>query len=271
MQRFVLGGDAPQNAFSDFEKYSICYKFFENKFEDGATEEEVYPEYLPDEIISEKIKSNLSFEYPFEALKDIESKSAVAVISHKADKRDFSFTERPAFMSKNGLTPAARGTATHRFMQFADFSKAKENLEEEIERLYEWEYMTFSEKLAVDLTAVEKFFKSELFARMERSERLEREMRFLTELPAGKIKKGLNKNIAEEKIVIQGSVDCVFVEDDSIVVVDFKTDRVTDEDALKEAYSEQLQIYALACEKIFCKPIKQKVIYSFALSREIIL
>ncbi len=269
MQRFILGADAPDNAFSDLENYSISYKPFDYQISDTETDNKISTEFMPDDDLSELIRDNLNYVYPYEALKEIESKSAVAVIAHKADKRDFSFTERPSFMSKNGLTPAARGTATHRFMQFADFSKAREDLTSEIDRLYEWEFITLSEKSAIDLAAVEKFFQSRLFARMERSERVEREMRFLTELPAGKLKGGLDDSISEEKVVIQGSVDCVFVEDDSVVVVDFKTDRVTDENALREAYAEQLGIYALACEKIFCKPVKQKIIYSFALSREI--
>ena len=37
---------------------------------------------------------------------------------------------------------------------------------------------------------------------------------------------------------------------------------------LAETYGEQLNIYALACEKIFNKPVKQKLIYSFKFDRE---
>ena len=45
-----------------------------------------------------------------------------------------------------------------------------------------------------------------------------------------------------------------------------KTDRVDDITDLKNAYSEQLSIYALACEKIFEKQVKEKIIYSFKFS-----
>lgn len=271
MQRLILGGEAPDTALSDFENYNISYNAFVEEGSKAQTEEANDDQFSPDQKISGLIKENLKYAYPYQALKDIESKSSVAVISHKASEKDFSFTERPAFMAKNGLTPAARGTATHRFMQFADFARAKEDLAGETERLYEWEFITFAEKSAIDLSSVGKFFQSNLFARMESSERLEREMRFLTELPAGELKSGLDENLAEEKIVIQGSVDCVFVEDDGIVVVDFKTDRVKDKNSLVEAYREQLEIYALACKKIFRKPVKQKIIYSFTLSEEIVL
>ena len=72
-----------------------------------------------------------------------------------------------------------------------------------------------------------------------------------------------------EKIIVQGAVDLCFEEDGEIVVLDFKTDHAKDGEALRAAYGGQLAIYALACEKIFEKPVKQTVIYSFALSKEI--
>mgnify|MGYP001512425754 FL=1 len=61
-------------------------------------------------------------------------------------------------------------------------------------------------------------------------------------------------------------MDLLFEEDDGIVVLDFKTDRTDDPEQLREAYGEQLSIYAAACQKIFEKKVKQKAIYSFALS-----
>ena len=79
----------------------------------------------------------------------------------------------------------------------------------------------------------------------------------------------LDERVKDEKIVVQGAVDICFVENEEVVILDFKTDRVEDDAALNQAYAEQLNIYALACEKIFGLPIKQKIIYSFALSKEI--
>ena len=40
-------------------------------------------------------------------------------------------------------------------------------------------------------------------------------------------------------------------------------------EAFVDAYSEQLNIYAIACEKIFKKAVKEKIIYSFSLGVEI--
>ena len=83
-------------------------------------------------------------------------------------------------------------------------------------------------------------------------------------MPALKIKPDLSENLKDETVIVQGAVDVCFIEDDGMVILDFKTDRVDDISVLKETYGEQLSIYAFACEKIFGKPVKQKIIYSFS-------
>ncbi len=222
-----------------------------------------------DNELADKISAAITYKYPYESLKNIESKASVTEVAHKAEKGEYSFSSLPAFLSKKGMTPAQIGTATHRFMQFADLSLAEADLSAEIDRLYEWEFITLKEKEAIDTQSVRKFFQSDVYRRMKASSRVEREMRFLTEISAGSINPELDSAVRDEKIVVQGSVDCVFVEDDGIVVVDFKTDRISNENDLSVAYGEQLDIYAKACEKIFELPVKQKLIYSFALSSEV--
>ena len=94
-------------------------------------------------------------------------------------------------------------------------------------------------------------------------------MRFLTELPVQKIAPQLDSSFESEKIIVQGAVDVCFEEEDGLVILDFKTDRTDDPLSLKATYGEQLNIYALAAEKIFKKPVKQKIIYSFFHKKEI--
>ncbi|MDO4842782.1 MAG: PD-(D/E)XK nuclease family protein, partial [Phoenicibacter congonensis] len=70
---------------------------------------------------------------------------------------------------------------------------------------------------------------------------------------------------ANEPIAVQGIADCIFIENGGAVIVDYKTDRVENEQALIDRYSAQLNLYAKAFEKILNMPIKQKIIYSFHL------
>lgn len=222
-----------------------------------------------DNCVAKKLKENFNYKYPYEQLKRVESKASVAIIAHKAEEKDYSFTSRPAFLSRSGMTPTQRGTATHRFMQYCDFYLAKENLLAEIERIYENEYLSIAEKNAIDIEAVKKFFDSPLYARIVNSDRVEREMRFLTEIPATELNGELPDALKDEMVVVQGQVDCVFIEKGEVVVIDFKTDRVKNPKDLIDTYAEQLEIYAKACAKIFELPIKEKILYSFTLSKEV--
>lgn len=258
-QRLILSNDS-----------DIDFKYNEFKECDDSSElENNENEFCADFKMADVIRNNIEYVYPFEAIKSVASKSSVAEIAHKAEIRDFSFTAIPDFLSKFGMAPAKRGTATHRFMQFADFQNAAKSVKEELDRLYEWEFISENERDAVDISAVQKFFDNEIYARITKSRNMQREMRFLTEIPVFELDNTVPETIRNEKVIVQGSVDCVFIENDELVILDFKTDRIKTAEDLTAAYSEQLNIYAKACAKIFELPIKQLLIYSFALSKTI--
>lgn len=72
-----------------------------------------------------------------------------------------------------------------------------------------------------------------------------------------------------ELILIQGIIDAYFEEPDGLVVLDYKTDKVNNGKELAEKYQEQLRYYAKALEQISGKKVKEKIIYSFTLKKEI--
>ncbi|MBQ8203595.1 MAG: helicase-exonuclease AddAB subunit AddA [Clostridia bacterium] len=220
---------------------------------------------IANDDITQRIKKNLSYKYPLEALGSVRSKISVSDLANKAESDRFAFTHKPSFMLENGLSAAGKGTATHSVMQFIDMSK-KPDVDAEIDRLAEWQYITEEQAGAVDRKAISEFFDSPLYERISKSLDIRREMRFLSEIPASRIDDALPEKIKDTPVIIQGAVDLCFAEEDGIVVLDFKTDRVDNIDKLRETYSEQLNIYAAACEKIMGKPIKEKIIYSFNLS-----
>lgn len=221
-----------------------------------------------DKELSERIRENIGYAYPYEKLFEIEAKCSVSALANKAESEKYAFSARPAFMSDGGITATERGTATHKIIEFIDFNKT-DDIEAEIERLYEWQYISEREAKAVSRKKLRAFFDSPLFARIKASPLVKREMRFLTEVPVSAVDPDLKDAFSDEKVIVQGAVDLCFEENGEIIVVDFKTDRTDNPADLAAAYGEQLSIYAAACEKIFEKKVKQKIIYSFALSEEI--
>ena len=73
----------------------------------------------------------------------------------------------------------------------------------------------------------------------------------------------------EETVLVQGIIDVWFEEDGELVVLDYKTDRVFKEEILREKYHTQLDYYARALEQLTGKCVKEKIIYSFTMQKEI--
>jgi ATP-dependent helicase/nuclease subunit A len=61
----------------------------------------------------------------------------------------------------------------------------------------------------------------------------------------------------------------MFIEDDGIVILDFKTDKIANEEDFIKVYKEQLDYYSIACEKIINMPVKERYIYSLYLGKSI--
>ena len=176
---------------------------------------------------------------------------------------------RPSFLEKEGLSPAERGTALHKFMQFSDYDRAHENPGAEVERLVQHGFLSEAEGKAVDQKRVSAFFQSALARRMLQSETLLREYKFTFFLPAGECDEGLPAEVANEQVLVQGIADCVFVENGRLVIVDYKTDRVSDEAALAGRYRAQLSVYRRALAECISLPVGKRFCIPFHLGKEI--
>ncbi len=221
----------------------------------------------PDEM--KAVSEILDYRYPFAELRLIETKTSVSALTKRKAGREFCATTRPAFLSAGGLTPTERGTALHKFMQYADFKAAKENPTAEIERLYEAEFISRAEADSIEMPRVKAFLQTELFARMMKADRLYREQRFMLAVKAGEVYPNLSPQSAEASVIVQGAVDCIFVAGDHLVIIDFKTDRTNEEEFLLFHYAEQLRTYCHAAEKMFSLPVLECYIYSLHMGKSI--
>ena len=105
-------------------------------------------------------------------------------------------------------------------------------------------------------------------ARADAAGKLYRERPFTALMPAESLNPMWN---GMDDVIVQGVIDAYFDEGDGYVLVDYKTDHVGDKmgDELIEKYRTQLIVYADALEKDLSKPIKEKVIYSAYLKKDI--
>ena len=221
-----------------------------------------------DDAFLSQVKERAEFRYKYEALSGINMKRTASSVDRSYIDREYFASSKPAFLCDGGLTGAQKGTATHRFVQFADYDSAKADLEGEIQRLFGKGMLTEAEAKAINRRTVGEFLKSGLLSRILSSDRVLREKRFIIEVPINEIYENVDE-FSEEKVMIQGACDCAFEEGGKLVVIDYKTDRIDSEDEFIEKYSSQLLLYKKALELCTGLEVKETLLYSFHLSREI--
>ena len=72
-----------------------------------------------------------------------------------------------------------------------------------------------------------------------------------------------------EKVILQGIIDAFIMEEEGIILVDYKTDRVKDGEELRNRYQKQIELYSEALEQILGKKVRRRVLYSFSLGEEV--
>lgn len=152
------------------------------------------------------------------------------------------------------------GDSFHHALALFDYTKGLEQLpaildEEELPLLNKEQFQTF---LSSSL--------GECFKKAYREKRLFRENHFMRALPYHSL---FPERPEEDEVLLQGIIDAFIVEDDGIILVDYKTDRVKNEEELRERYRKQIMLYSDALEAILGKKVKRRVLYSFYLGKEV--
>lgn len=220
-----------------------------------------------DELV-ELIKERSEFKYKYEALSGVMTKRAASEADKEFIDRDYFASSAPAFIEGDNINGAARGVATHTFIQYADYEKARLSVKDEISRLCDMGVLSSVQAKAINVFACEVFFKSGLLNRIMKSEKVMREKKFTIEVPIGEIYPEL-KDYTDEMMMIQGIADCAFLEDGQLVVVDYKTDALNSEEEFIEKYASQVLLYKKALSMCTGYVVKETLLYSLKLGKEI--
>ena len=209
----------------------------------------------------------------------IPSKVSASMLAHSGSQTYYAAVSSPTFAKSGSVSPAERGTATHAFLQYANINNLYKEIcetgafEKEKKSVTEQKLMSAEQASLIIDENIIKFSKSRLFERMAGAEKLYREYRFTVSIPARLAlidgESFSDEEFGDSKSILQGSIDCIIEEDDGIVIVDYKTDRVKDTERLKEMYGVQLRLYKEAANQIFDKPVKECYIYSLHCGCEI--
>ena len=156
-----------------------------------------------------------------------------------------SAASRPAFLEEEEAEAVNIGTATHRFLRLIDldvFRQENVNIEEavrsELERMKDDGILSDDEARLIRLKGAASFLMSELGQRMLRSTEIRREATFTMRIDPNK------------PTMVQGIVDCAFKEDGVWILIDYKTDKDTEEATFVPRHEQQMNWYREALERL---------------------
>jgi len=178
--------------------------------------------------------------------------------------------ERDVKRAKSNSSDASeRGNAYHKLLQkmhyenIGKFSDIKDFVREEISLLKNKKYREL-----IDIDDIVKFLNTNLGGEfVKQHQNLKRENQFIMGLSA----KEAGMGSSDETILIQGVIDAYIENENGIILVDYKTDNVNNEDVLINRYRSQLMLYKKSLEMSTGKTVQTVYIYSFALGKEISL
>ena len=303
--RYALGGNSYLEwvlialagcDYNDFAKITYHTQGTLRALLDETAHTEKAPEEAVDtarvDALAEAFRKQFSFTYPYAHLGKLPAKLSVSRLSptvldvydaepaatldgEDAERLLHTFLRSPVFgREKKAPDAAARGTATHEFLQFCDLERAAAGVEAELDRLIEARFLSPEVRGAVRMDELKRFFESDFYKTLKNARRILRETRFNIFLPAAEFTKDevLRAQIAEEKLLVQGVIDLI-VEDEAggLLLCDYKTDRLSpaalrdDTVAAAELFArhgEQLYYYEKAVVALFGKTPDRILIYS---------
>ena len=247
-----------------------------------------------------------SYRYPYQSETGKKSKYSVSELKHaslvlqydrsegEAVVPDFLQEDRKVYVpdfareedreypaAENVNQGAMRGTAVHRVMECLDFAAIADIdtsdagavcafVKQELDRMLangqlpgEWYALVIPEM-------IEAFVESPIAPRMAAAAvrgDLYRERPFVMQH---------QMEASGETVLVQGIIDVFWMENDKIILLDYKTDRVKQAQELLMRYQTQLQLYADALSRVFSTDTKkmvaeEKLIYSFHLKEVVTL
>ena len=236
---------------------------------EGEASDAQEPLPVPDEADAELVRA-ISWRYPDAAGARMPLKLTVTGLLRQlqAPEAVEELVERPAFLSElpGGMTGAERGTAYHRAMQCLELAPLRglagralvDEIRTQLDALASCGRIRPEQRAAVRPSALAQFFAGETGARLLGASEVKREWPFNVLLRASEaLTEAEAAGMPDGEMLVQGSIDCCFMESGGWVLLDYKTDRADDAAALTQRYRSQLRLYALALERITCIPVSE--------------
>ena len=203
----------------------------------------------------------LTYSYPFKEATLSQQKKTVSELASFNDNKSSDFRDYqkivieeedldfkiPKFIKEEDLSSTDYGTLNHLIFQLLSVKDYDEKiLENELGKLLFEEYINEDDLKYIDRESVIAFYKSDLGQRLIKADLVRKEEAFT-----------MLYQDHDQEILVDGQVDLFFVENNKIIIIDFKTNKNINPDQ----YKIQLDLYAQGLSKGLDKEVSEKYIY----------
>ena len=201
----------------------------------------------------------LDRQYAYEAATTLPSRVTVTGLAG----HEITMAEAPAFVEPDRrLCAAERGTAVHTLLRaIALRPHTAQSVTAEIARLQNEGILSAAEAEAISPARIAAFFASPLGKRLSAATMVRRELEFNYRVSARHLL-GVD---TDEPILLQGVIDCCFLEGGTWVLLDYKTDFVAPGTPPEEAaakHARQVSLYAEALAALTGTPVGEAYVCS---------
>ena len=213
------------------------------------------------------LKELLEWKYDYIVDTTLPTKSSVTKIKQEkikleemlkgieSEEVEYKKSYTPKFMQEDKkISSAEKGTLVHLCIQRLDERKDYElkDIQNMILNLVEKEIITQNEADAIDVDLIYQYTKSQVFEELRKAKEVHKEQPFYINIPAKDVVSEAENS--KKNILVQGIIDLYYIDkNDNLVLIDFKTDYISNEPNAKEKildkYKVQLEIYKTALEQ----------------------
>ena len=237
------------------------------------------------------IKKLLDWKYKYNNLEGIPTKTSVTKIKEitnieevkektrqlninieENQKISASITEKPKFLNEDKeikISNAQKGTLMHLCIQKMDEKKDYnlDKINELISELQEKNLITQIEANSINKQKLLEYTKSKLWDMLKNAKEIHKEKPFYINIKASRLYDNIS-NENDENILVQGVIDLYFITNlDKLVLIDFKTDYIQNEEEFVNKYKRQLELYKEALEQSLNRKVDQIGLYSLYLNK----
>lgn len=234
-------------------KDDVEYENMEKSFYEKVKSIDISDDYV------DYFNRKYSFDYKYKD--DIKKEIKLSVTDISKEKNRYKIEKMikySDYINKSNFTSDKIGILNHLFLQYIDFTKSYDIdiLREQLENMVELEFITKEEAQVINLEDTLRFLNSDIGCRLKKAKKIYKEESFIT-----------NYNGS----ILSGVVDLFFLEEDGIVLIDYKTDHILKESINDRAlyYKNQIELYKEAIQSSFDMIVKESYIYFLSVGEKV--